>query len=332
MSHSSVILSTENLAVGYRSGKTITTVLRDLNLSLCRGELVCLLGANGIGKSTLLRTLSGVQLPLEGDVVIDGRKMSQCSSHELSRLISIVYTDRTLAGALTVSELVSLGRHPYTGFFGRLDRNDREVIASSLDAVGMSHKAGDYVATLSDGERQKVMIARALAQEAPVIILDEPTAFLDVASRIDTMRRLQDLAVNHNKAILLSSHDVNYSLTMASRLWLLRHDRTMIDGVTEDVVLNGDLNTLFSQNRDVIFDPIMGDFFANVTYSQSVTLDCTDAVLRHWVINALHRNGIGVVVDETSPAMPHIIASSPQNFTINNSPCTSIAELLAKLS
>lgn len=321
---SSAILSAENLSVGYRSGKKVTTVLSGLNLTLRRGELVCLLGANGIGKSTLLRTVSGVQAPLAGRITIDGRDMSQCSPQELSRLISIVYTDRTLAGALTVRELVSLGRHPYTGFFGRLSRADREVIADAIEAVRMSHKADAYVATLSDGERQKVMIARALAQEAPVIILDEPTAFLDVASRIDTMRQLHDLAVARDKAILLSSHDINCSLAVAGRLWLLRHDRTMVDGVTEDMVLAGELDSLFGTDRTVAFDSEAGDFHATVEYSRSVRLECDDVVLRHWVINALHRNMIDVADD----AAITVTAESRDNIITAGAKASSIAQML----
>ncbi len=321
---SSVILSAKGLAVGYRSGKNVVTVLYGLDLTLNRGELVCLLGANGIGKSTLLRTLSGVQNPMAGNVTIAGRCVSLCSPKEMSKLISIVYTDRTLAGALTVNELVALGRQPYTGFFGRLDREDRNVVRYSLEAVGMEHKSNDYVATLSDGERQKVMIARALAQETPVIILDEPTAFLDVASRIDIMQRLQDLAVNHGKAVLLSSHDINCSLSLAHRVWLLRHDRSMIDGVTEDVVLGGEFDAMFPGTRNVIFDPMAGDFRADACYPRSVSLDCDDAVLNHWITNALNRNMISVSCD----CGVVIKATSATDISVNGVNAKSIADMI----
>lgn len=325
---SSVILSAKELAVGYRSGKSVVTVLHGLDLTLNRGELVCLLGANGIGKSTLLRTLSGVQNPIAGNVTIAGRCVSLCSPKELSKLISIVYTDRTLAGALTVNELVALGRQPYTGFFGRLDREDRSVVMCSLEAVGMGHKSNDYVATLSDGERQKVMIARALAQETPVIILDEPTAFLDVASRIDVMQRLHDLAVNHGKAVLLSSHDINCSLSLAHRVWLLRHDRSMIEGVTEDVVLSGEFDTMFPGTRNVLFDPMAGDFRADACYSRLVSLDCDDAVLSHWITNALNRNMISV----SSNCGVVIKATSATDIYVNGVNVKSIADMLGLLS
>lgn len=256
---SQAMLTTKNLAVGYRNGKRITEVLTHINVSLYAGELVCLLGANGIGKSTLLRTISGVQSPLSGMIEINGRDLTAYSSKELSRLVGIVYTDRTLAGALTVEELVSLGRQPYTGFFGRLDEDDRQVVADAIESVGMSHKAHDYVATLSDGERQKAMIARALAQETPIIILDEPTAFLDVASRIETMQLLRNLAQSQQKAVLLSTHDVGLSLPLTDRLWLVTNDATVIEGTTQQFIENGALNDLFP-NRNVAFDTSVMDF------------------------------------------------------------------------
>ena len=253
------MLSTIDLAVGYRNGKRVAEVLKHLNLSLYAGELVCLLGANGVGKSTLLRTISGVQTALNGVVEVNGRDLTAYSSKELSKLVGIVYTDRTLAGALTVEELVSLGRQPYTGFFGRLDDDDHRVVADAIESVGMSHKTHDYVATLSDGERQKAMIARALAQETPIIILDEPTAFLDVASRIETMQLLRQLAQLQQKAILLSTHDVGLSLPLTDRLWLVTADSTVVEGTTEQFIADGTLNNLFP-NRNVVFDSEVMDY------------------------------------------------------------------------
>lgn len=255
------ILSAENLSVGYRNGRTLTVVASGISLSLRRGELVALLGANGTGKSTLLRTLSGVQPPLSGSVLIDGQSLAAISQRRRSRLISIVYTDRTLAGALTVTELVSLGRQPYTGFFGRLDRDDLQIVEQALEAVGIAHKAADYVATLSDGERQKAMIARALAQEAPIIILDEPTTFLDVASRLDTMTLLSQLASRHDKAIVLSTHDISAALTYASRLWLLDRSGVITEGPTDCLIADGSLNAAFASER-ITFSPTLRDFVA----------------------------------------------------------------------
>ncbi len=253
------MLSTIDLSVGYRNGKHVAEVLNHLNLSLYAGELVCLFGANGIGKSTLLRTISGVQPALGGVIEIKSRDLTAYSSKELSKLIGIVYTDRTLAGALTVEELVSLGRQPYTGFFGRLGDYDHKIVCDAIETVGMSHKSRDYVATLSDGERQKAMIARALAQKTPIIILDEPTAFLDVASRIETMRLLRQLAQSQQKAVLLSTHDVGLSLPLADRLWLVTAGSTVIEGPISQLIADGTLNSLFL-NSNVAFDSAVMDF------------------------------------------------------------------------
>lgn len=171
--------------------RTVLQWYTGICLSICgREELTCLLGPNGAGKSTLLRTLSAFQLPLEGELWLEGRPLRDYSEREKSRKIGVVLTDKTQAGGLTVYELVSLGRQPHTGFWGRLNREDHKLVEEALTAVGISHKAANYVAELSDGERQKVMIAKALVQECPLILLDEPTAFLDVVSRIEIMTLL----------------------------------------------------------------------------------------------------------------------------------------------
>ena len=171
----------ENLTVGYASGNNTRTVAAGLNASLHSGEMTCLIGANGVGKSTLLRTLSGFQSPLAGDIYIDGKRMNSHTPSQLSRMISVVLTDRPDTGNLTVEELVALGRSPYTGFWGTLKDTDREIVRESLKQTGIEHLASRMIGSLSDGERQKMMIAKALAQQTGVIYLDEPTAFLDLS-------------------------------------------------------------------------------------------------------------------------------------------------------
>lgn len=195
MNQSEIVVEGRNLTIGYQVGKKRTEVHSGLNFQLFRGELTCLLGANGAGKSTLLRTLAAAQPSLSGDLKLLGRDLSAYSERELSRTIGVVLTDRTQAGGLTVYELVALGRQPYTGFFGRLDKTDKQLVEHALQAVEIAHKARCYMAELSDGERQKVMIAKALVQECPLILLDEPTAFLDVVSRIEIMNLLHRLAI-----------------------------------------------------------------------------------------------------------------------------------------
>ena len=253
------IFITRDLAVGYRNGKSSVTLLKDLNLSLEKGKLVALLGQNGAGKSTLLRALTCDERPLAGSIDVDGRNLLEMSQKEHSRLIGLVSTERIQAGALTVTELVGLGRQPHTGFLGRLDDEDRAIVRQAMVDSGIIGKADEYIASLSDGERQKAMIAKALAQETPIIILDEPTAFLDVASRIETMRLLQTLAHDRGKAVLLSSHDISQSLMLADELWLITTDRQVVTGSTRQLVADGAMDHLFD-NRSIHFNPQILDY------------------------------------------------------------------------
>lgn len=259
MKNDNAVYTTHELAVGYRNGKTAVTLLQGLNLSLEKGKLVALLGQNGAGKSTLLRALTCDERPLSGTIEINGRNLADMSQKDRSRLIGLVSTERIQAGALTVTELVGLGRQPHTGFLGRLDEEDHEIVRQAMDDAGIIGKANEYMASLSDGERQKAMIARALAQQTPIIILDEPTAFLDVASRIETMRLLQTLAHDRGKAVLLSSHDISQSLMLADELWLITTDRQVITGSTQQLVADGAMNRLF-ENRDIHFNPNILDY------------------------------------------------------------------------
>lgn len=214
-------IATEGLTIGYKLSKgREKPVLTDLNLSCESGELTCLLGLNGTGKSTLLRTLCGILPPLRGSVNVEGHPVSSYSKAELARLIGIVLTDRTSAGGITIRELVSMGRYPFTDFFGRLSSKDEDIVTAAMQAVGIEHKGNEYVSRVSDGERQKAFIAKALAQECKTIILDEPTAFLDITSRIEVMELLLELAHGQGKAILLSTHDLETAVRCADTLWV----------------------------------------------------------------------------------------------------------------
>ncbi len=259
MNIDNTIYTTHDLAVGYRNGKTAVTLLQGLNLSLEKGKLVALLGQNGAGKSTLLRALTCDERPISGSIEVKGRNLADMSQKDRSRLIGLVSTERIQAGALTVTELVGLGRQPHTGFLGRLDDEDHEIVRQSMEDAGIIGKANEYMASLSDGERQKAMIARALAQQTPIIILDEPTAFLDVASRIETMRLLQTLAHDRGKAVLLSSHDISQSLMLADELWLITTDRQVITGSTDELVASGAMDRLFD-NRSIHFNNQILDY------------------------------------------------------------------------
>ncbi|WP_195375544.1 ABC transporter ATP-binding protein [Parabacteroides leei] len=289
MSRQTPVIETNRLSIGYRlKGGKYKVIHDDLNLQLFPGEVTCLLGLNGAGKSTLLRTLCGFQPPLDGDISLMGQPLSSYSQSNFSLTVGVVLTEKTNAGGITVYELVSLGRHPYTGFFGQLKKSDREIIEQSLVAAGIAHKAQNYVSELSDGERQKAMIAKALAQQCPIILLDEPTAFLDVTSRIETMVLLHRLAMEQNKAILLSTHDLDLAIQMGDCLWLQEKGRPMACGTPEDLILSGAFESFFGK-EGIVFDPSTGKLNTEAPV-EPIGVE-GDFLVSYWVGNALIRNG-----------------------------------------
>lgn len=290
------ILETHNMAVGYGQGKRRKALISNLNLALEQGSMVALLGMNGAGKSTLIRALTCDTQPIEGELLINGNNATTISKKEISRLIALVATERIMGGGFTIWELVALGRHPHTGLLGRLSSHDREVVDKCLDDVGITHLAHQHVASLSDGERQKAMIAKALAQQTPIIVLDEPTAFLDVASRIECMRLLHKLAREQSKAVLLSSHDISQSLLLADELWVITRERNLITGTTEQVVMSGAMNKVFD-NASIVFNSNLCDYEAQLPVVGSVKLSCNDLRLRRCMVNALLRNGVAINED-----------------------------------
>lgn len=207
-------ITTNRLTVGYRGHR----VVEDISLSLPCGRLVCLLGPNGAGKSTLLRTLCGFLPPVAGTVTISGSDITTMSAAEVARLVSVVLTDRPPTPSLTAAEMVGMGRAPYTGFWGRLGDDDRRLVSEAMTTVGIAPLATRRMGQLSDGECQKVMIAKALAQHTPVIVLDEPTAFLDYPSKVAVMKTLARLAHDEGKTILMSTHDLELAAQLGDEL------------------------------------------------------------------------------------------------------------------
>jgi len=310
-------IESKGLSIGYhlRGGKR-KIVHKDLNVRLYAGEVTCLLGLNGAGKSTLLRTLGGFQPPLAGEIRILGKPFAGYSQSDFALTVGVVLTEKTNAGGITVYELVSLGRHPYTGFFGQLKPEDKEVIGMSMEMAGISHKANQYMGELSDGERQKAMIAKALAQQCPVILLDEPTAFLDVTSRIETMLLLRKLAKEQQKTILLSTHDMESAIQMGDRLWLLGKGKAMACGTPEDLILNGDFGLFFGK-EGIVFDGATGKLSAELPV-RPVGIE-GDFHTAYWVGNAMIKNGyLPAAVDQgqiniTCISRNEIIITSGQN-------------------
>ena len=242
----------KNLSIGYRSKNGIRKVAEGINAAIRSGELTCLLGANGVGKSTLLRTLSAFQPALSGEVFICGNELTSYSDKELSRLIGVVLTEKPDIRNMTVRELVALGRSPYTGFWGTLHDTDWQVVDEAIDAVRIESLRERMVHTLSDGERQKVMIAKALAQQTPVIFLDEPTAFLDFPSKVEMMQLLRRLATEEQKTIFLSTHDVELALQLTDRIWLMEPDALYV-GTPRELATEGVLGQ-FIEHAGIRFD------------------------------------------------------------------------------
>lgn len=253
------VLSFSDLLVGYKEGKDTRVVLSHLSGSLPGGRLTSLLGGNGVGKSTLLRTLSAFLSPLGGTISLMGQPLETIPASQLSRLLSVVLTFRPTLDHMSVFDVAALGRSPYTGFFGRLSSRDREIVDHSLSLTGMTAFRDRQVDTLSDGERQKVMIAKSLAQDTPLILLDEPTAFLDYPGKVEMMRLLLELTRTTKKTILLSTHDVELALQMSDAIWLMESvsGSSLYAGSPEDLALDGTLERYF-QREGILFDPSRG--------------------------------------------------------------------------
>ena len=225
-----MVISLSQLSVGYTLSHP---VISDINLELRSGQLVCLIGENGIGKSTLLKTLTGFLPKLKGSLLLGNRDIESFSQRELARQVSIVLTQKPDVQNLTIEEIIGLGRSPYTGFFGRLRAEDRKVVDDAIATMGIEKLRGRMIQTLSDGERQKVMIAKALAQETSIILLDEPTAFLDFPSKAETFQSLQRMAHERDKLILLSTHDLELAVRFADSLLEVKRGRLQAVSASE---------------------------------------------------------------------------------------------------
>ena len=242
------------MTTGYRGKHGARIVSEHITASLQAGELTCLLGPNGAGKSTLLRTLAAFQPPLGGTLMLDGRPLDSFTPLELAMRIGVVLTERPEINGMCVREMVAMGRSPYTGFWGVLKAEDEAAIDEAIAQVGIPTLCHRQVDALSDGERQKVMIAKALAQETPIIFLDEPTAFLDYPSKVDVLLLLRCLARKMQKTVFLSTHDIELAMQTADRLWLMGRDsHDLVIGTPRELADNGSLSRFFS-SPDISFD------------------------------------------------------------------------------
>jgi iron complex transport system ATP-binding protein len=243
-----IVLSTKDLSIGYRSRTENNIIATDLNLNLYRGEMVSLMGINGIGKSTLLRTITGVQKELSGKILIQDKDLKHLPPNEIAKKISVVLTERIPSNNLTVYELIALGRQPYTNWLGSLSGKDKEQISFAIEQTGLKDLLNKRCDALSDGQLQRVMICRALAQNTEIIFLDEPTAHLDIQHKIEIFKILAELAHKLGKSILISTHEIQFGLQMSDKLWLMTRDG-ILSGTPDEMIQSNNINKIFDTDQ-----------------------------------------------------------------------------------
>lgn len=297
------LLHTEGLSAGYDT----KTILKDINLEVEKGEFICLIGANGTGKSTLLRTLAGLLDPLKGDVYVENRKIRDYRARQLAKTLSLVLTENTQTGNLMVRELVGLGRLPYTNWHGSLTSEDSKFIEEAISKTGIEHLAERKVNTLSDGEAQKAMIARGLAQNTSLMLLDEPTIHLDLPNRITIISLLKQISGEMDKTFVMALHEMELSLQVADRLWLIDRQNQLHEGIPEDLALKGLLQENFT-NDYVDFDHNTGTFRMKQSFHSTIKMS-GNSHAACWTERALMRKGFRVTSSNEDASLPEISVS-----------------------
>ena len=308
------LLAVEQLTIGYRRGRHVHTVAIQLQFQASPGQLIALLGPNGCGKSTLLRTLAGMQPPLAGRVLINGHPLASLTPSQRATQLAVVLTEAPDAN-LIVYDLVATGRYPYTGWFGRTAEEDERVISHALRQTDTQDFAQRPIGTLSDGERQKVMIARAVAQDTPLLVLDEPTAHLDVPNRVAVLQLLLRLAHEHQKIVLLSTHALDLALLMADQLWLMRAGELQA-GVPEDMVLRGAVAAVFERDG-ITFDGQTGTFAPPRAAGPPVRVEGSGPEAL-WTQRALERSGYTVLADAGRAPVVRVVPGPPHHWIIES--------------
>ncbi len=327
-------LETEALTVGFKgSWKGGVPVLSGVNVTLRKGELVCLIGPNGTGKSTLLRTLAGVHPPLAGQVFLQGKDLGGMGPPEVAKSVSIVLTERVGGAGLTVYDIVAMGRYPYTDRWGLLSDMDREFVEKALERVGMGALAHRQLHEVSDGERQKAMIAKALAQDTPFMFLDEPTAHLDLPNRVALLALLRKLSADTGKSILVATHELDLALQVADSLWLIGEEGHIHTGLAEEMVLQGHLQHLF-EGEGVSFDPSSGTF--RMLYQEGTKKVGVKGGgwIGEWTGRFLRKNGYTLVEDESGMALVEVDQAGPAWVVVKNGeriPAKGLMEVLEAL-
>lgn len=321
-------LACRNLAIGY-PGRSIAA---GLNAVLIPGELTCLIGPNGAGKSTLLRTLAGMQRPQAGSVHLNSTNMHRLTPRERAKLLAVVLTERVDAGNLSAATIVGLGRFPHTNWRGQLTDHDRQCVETALARVGAAQFAARPLAELSDGERQKIMIARALAQSPQVLLLDEPTAFLDLPRRVEITMLLHRIAHDTGCIILLTTHDLDLAMRIADRIWLLPAGGQMQTGLPEELALDGSLARAF-ESEGVTYDAAQGRFNLQRKPCGPISLQGT-GLRAIWTQRALERVGYDVLSAPTRADLQITVTENAWQLAAHNTHThhATLAELIAHVT
>ena len=292
------ILTLDSLKIGYTSGKNENILLPPLNASADSGELIAVIGRNGIGKSTLLRTLTGLQRPLGGEINYDGKNIADYSRNELARMVGYISTEIIKVSNMSVYDLVSLGRFPHTNWIGKIGIKDHEVISYALEKTSMEKFGTKFISELSDGERQKAMIARILAQDTRIMVMDEPTAFLDVASKYEILHLMHTLSATGDKTIIFSTHDFQIAISQADKIWLILDDKLM-EGAPEDLMISGAFEYLFTSSK-IMFNSDDGTFSFRNESRESIYIE-GEGTIRWWTEKAVNRAGFMVSHNKKIP-------------------------------
>ena len=290
------ILSLDSLKIGYSSANINKILLPPLNACAKKGELIAVIGRNGIGKSTLLRTLAGVQKSLGGNILYEGRNIRDYSRMELALKVGYISTEIVRVSNMSVYDLVALGRFPYTNWFGKIETEDHEKILDAISKTAMVSFYTKFVSELSDGERQKAMIARILAQDAGIMVMDEPTAFLDISAKYEILHLLHNLSAESNKTIIFSTHDLQMAISQADKIWLILDDN-LIEGAPEDLMISGAFDNLFC-STNVSFNTEDGTFSFRSDTPGSIYIEGT-GLSRYWTEKAVNRAGFSVSKEKT---------------------------------
>lgn len=303
------ILSFDSLKIGYVSGKNENILLPPLNARAYSGELIAVIGRNGIGKSTLLRTIAGLQRPLGGEILFNGESIKNYSRMDLAQKVGYISTEIVKVSNMSVYDLVALGRFPHTNWIGKIDLKDHEAIMDAIEKTAMKPLYRKYVSELSDGERQKAMIARILAQDTGILIMDEPTAFLDIAARYEILQLMHTLSDKSNKTIIFSTHDLQMAINRSDKIWLML-DKELVEGSPEDLIIAGAFETLFD-NPAIRFNKVDGTFSFRNEEKGTMYIE-GDGYTKLWTEKAIIRAGFTITNEKRTP---YIITPSVKNRT-----------------